>query len=199
MILSRLCRKHTRRLVAIFIAKKLGATTLRAMEGQISGIKWRTLSHFSSLKSTDQYDMLTCQADTHYLHTELEISLLKQADRLKLKKTHTQNCRLSSYSSKPTAMQCDSLSEWNGYIHFSLKHVHSIDDVLSASDNDWHCHFKQDPVMSNTGYPQQAWGEQVFSLSGCLWAQGFVWHGPNGHECWTRHSRSATFYGSPVL
>jgi hypothetical protein len=36
--------------------------------------------------------MLTCQADVHYLHTELESSLSKQMDRPKLKKTRMQNC-----------------------------------------------------------------------------------------------------------
>jgi hypothetical protein len=36
--------------------------------------------------------MLTCQADTHHLHTEPESSLSKQMDRPKLKKTCMQNC-----------------------------------------------------------------------------------------------------------
>jgi hypothetical protein len=45
--------------------------------------------------------MLTCQADTHYLHMEPESSLSKQMDRPNLKKTHMQNC----YSRKLTNPQ----------------------------------------------------------------------------------------------
>jgi hypothetical protein len=61
---------------------------VRAMEEEILGIKWQTLSHFSSANSTELHDMLTCQVDAHYLHAEPESSLSKQMDRPKLKKTH---------------------------------------------------------------------------------------------------------------
>jgi hypothetical protein len=71
---NRLCRKHTKRLIAILWHQKRGAATVRAME-EILGIKWQTLSHFSSANSTELHDMLTCQADVHYLHMELESSL----------------------------------------------------------------------------------------------------------------------------
>jgi hypothetical protein len=53
--------------------------------------------------------MLTCQADAHYLHTELESSLSKQTDRPKLKKTRMQNC-VARASRDRIATQLGSLS-----------------------------------------------------------------------------------------
>jgi hypothetical protein len=71
------------RLVAIFIASK----TWRSVghRGGNLGNKVTNTSHFSSANSTELYDMLTCQADVHYLHMEPECSLSKQTDRPKLK------------------------------------------------------------------------------------------------------------------
>jgi hypothetical protein len=45
--------------------------------------------------------MVTCQADAHYLHMELESSLSNQMDRPKLKKTRMQNCVGKYISSDP--------------------------------------------------------------------------------------------------
>jgi hypothetical protein len=53
---------------------------VRATEEEILGIKWQTLSDFSSANSTELHDMLTCQVDAHYLHTEPESLLSKQMD-----------------------------------------------------------------------------------------------------------------------
>jgi hypothetical protein len=81
------------RLIAIFIASsKTWRHNVVGHGGGTLGNKMTTLSHFSSANSTGLQDMLTCQVDAHYLHTELKSSLSKQMDRPKLKKTYAKLC-----------------------------------------------------------------------------------------------------------
>jgi hypothetical protein len=89
---NHLCRKHTTKLVAIFITSKTWHRNGAGQGGGNLGNKVTNTFPLSSANLTELHDMLTCQADMHYLHTEPESSLSKQTDRPKLKKTRMQNC-----------------------------------------------------------------------------------------------------------